>query len=97
MAEYEIDCAEGSCDCCGKVTVHIPFVNLDEEILGAISRGDAFEIRAENLCDESILSQEQQHELETDGVTWVTEDYTDICAGCGSESSFDREGNRIPD
>jgi len=97
MPNYEISCAEDSCDCYGKVTVSIPFCNLDEEILDAISRGDAFEIRAENLCDESVLSQEQQRELEVDGVTWVTDDFSDICAGCGSESSFDREGNRIPD
>lgn len=97
MPTYHIKCAEGCCDCYGKVAVQIPFINLDEEILDAISRGDAFEIRAENLCGEYALSQEQQQELDEDGVTWVTDDYSDVCAGCGSESSFDREGNRIPD
>lgn len=97
MPMYEINCAEGSCDCYGKTEAFIPYEDLTEEQLDAINEGESFQVYPENVLSPDDLDPEDAQELNEEGSFWDTKDYREVCAGCGSESSPGPNGTRIYD
>jgi len=98
MPMTTIRCAEqGSPSCYRTIEVDIPYNNLDEEQIAAISMGEPFEFTAANVGYFTQLSEEQKAALEQDGCAWEHTDYSDICDPCGCESEFDKDGNQTWD
>lgn len=82
MSEYNVCCYE----CGNPIPTFLPYENLDDEQLTLINKGESFPIRKENICSETTLDQEQNHELVFQGQTTDYEDYRLVCDECGSES-----------
>lgn len=82
MSKYDVGCYE----CGTPMSIFLPYEDLDGEQLALINRGQSFPVRKENICSETSLDQEQNHELVFQGQTTDYEDYRLVCDECGSES-----------
>lgn len=100
MAEVDIKCSDGSSDCFGTVRTQVRFAGLSSGQLDEISDGGG---RAEILLtplqvelNRARLTPDELESLEDDGGLYVevTAAQT-ICAGCGSDYSYDSEGRII--
>lgn len=82
MSHYDVGCYE----CGTPMSVFLPYEDLDEVQLALINKGQPFPVLKANICSETSLDQEQNHDLVFQGQTTDYEDYRLVCDECGSES-----------
>jgi|SynMetStandDraft_1070027.scaffolds.fasta_scaffold07017_3 hypothetical protein len=82
MPYYDVGCYE----CGDPMNILLPYTNLDGEQLSLINQGQPFPVLKANICSETSLDQEQNHDLVFQGQTTDYEDYRLVCDPCGSES-----------
>lgn len=90
---YNVKCYE----CSEKHAIDLPYVGLDQEQLAHIDEGDEFQVYEHNLPLGVKPDPEQAKEIEEEGSFTDEEDYRQVCGSCGSDYSYDGDGNRIDD
>jgi len=89
MAQYDINCSDGSNDCHGTLSTDIPYVGLNKEQLAQVTAaGGRVQIELNPRQVErnaSILTEDQKEAREKDGSLWVEIRAETVCGGCGSD------------
>lgn len=91
MPIYEIECQDGSDRNCHEyIEVSLPFFDLSDDQLKQIIEDCEVDLHPNQIPDH-ITYQKDEENL----VTYQYEIDTTICPACGSDQTYDDEGNNI--
>jgi len=93
MPTYMVSCYE----CRKEHSTYLPYEDLDAEQLRQIKKGAEFQVYEHNLPKGFEPEASQAEDLSEDGSFTDSEDYRQVCPECGSDYTYDKEGNRIDD